>query len=98
MRHLRKLGSWPVLSEKLVRPDGLDEKNGGANVAGIQESHNARERRRSRRQRDPSSRHGGPGAGVIGTRLYESHPPRYEYFPDRQVQGARTVLKALYKG
>ena len=29
-------------------------------------------------------------SGVIATRLYESHPPRYEYYPDRQRQGAWT--------
>ena len=27
--------------------------------------------------------------GVIATRLYERHPPRYEYYPDREGQGAR---------
>ena len=41
-------------------------------------------------------RHGGPHAGVIGTRLYESHPPRYEYFLTDKGMALGPVLKALY--
>lgn len=35
--------------------------------------------------------------GVIGTRLYESHPPRYEYFLTAKGKALGPVLKALYK-
>jgi DNA-binding HxlR family transcriptional regulator len=35
-------------------------------------------------------------AGVIGTRLYESHPPRYEYFLTDKGKALGPVLKALY--
>jgi DNA-binding HxlR family transcriptional regulator len=35
-------------------------------------------------------------AGVIETRLYERHPPRYEYFLTEKGQALRPVLKALY--
>ena len=35
-------------------------------------------------------------AGVIGTRLYESHPPRYEYFLTDKGMALGPVLKALY--
>ncbi len=35
-------------------------------------------------------------AGVIGTRLYESHPPRYEYFFTDKGKALGPVLKALY--
>jgi DNA-binding HxlR family transcriptional regulator len=34
--------------------------------------------------------------GVIATRLYESHPPRYEYFLTEKGVALRPVLKALY--
>jgi DNA-binding HxlR family transcriptional regulator len=34
--------------------------------------------------------------GVIATRLYEAHPPRYEYFLTEKGQALRPVLKALY--
>jgi DNA-binding HxlR family transcriptional regulator len=34
--------------------------------------------------------------GVVGTRLYETHPPRYEYFLTDKGQALRPVLKALY--
>jgi DNA-binding HxlR family transcriptional regulator len=34
--------------------------------------------------------------GVIATRLYERHPPRYEYFLTRKGQDLAPVLKALY--
>jgi DNA-binding HxlR family transcriptional regulator len=34
--------------------------------------------------------------GVIGTRLYESHPPRYEYFLTEKGNALGPVLKALY--
>jgi DNA-binding HxlR family transcriptional regulator len=33
---------------------------------------------------------------VIGTRLYESHPPRYEYFLTDKDKALGPVLKALY--
>ncbi|MGH6812901.1 MAG: winged helix-turn-helix transcriptional regulator [Methylocella sp.] len=35
--------------------------------------------------------------GVIGTRLYEQHPPRFEYFLTDKGQALGPVLKALYK-
>lgn len=35
-------------------------------------------------------------AGVVGTRLYESHPPRYEYFLTDKGKALGPVLKALY--
>src|ERR1700752_3600776 len=34
--------------------------------------------------------------GVIGTRLYEHHPPRFEYFLTDKGQALGPVLKALY--
>ncbi|MBO0763740.1 MAG: helix-turn-helix transcriptional regulator, partial [Hyphomicrobiaceae bacterium] len=34
--------------------------------------------------------------GVIATRLYENHPPRYEYFLTEKGKALRPVLKALY--
>ena len=34
--------------------------------------------------------------GVIGTRLYEAHPPRYEYFLTEKGKALGPVLKALY--
>jgi DNA-binding HxlR family transcriptional regulator len=34
--------------------------------------------------------------GVIATRLYASHPPRYEYFLTDKGKALRPVLKALY--
>ena len=34
--------------------------------------------------------------GVIATRLYEQHPPRYEYFLTEKGKALRPVLKALY--
>ena len=34
--------------------------------------------------------------GVIATRLYAAHPPRYEYFLTEKGQALRPVLKALY--
>ncbi len=34
--------------------------------------------------------------GVVGTRLYETHPPRYEYFLTEKGEALRPVLKALY--
>ena len=34
--------------------------------------------------------------GVVGMRLYETHPPRYEYFLTEKGQALRPVLKALY--
>jgi DNA-binding HxlR family transcriptional regulator len=36
------------------------------------------------------------GQGVIGTRLYESHPPRYEYFLTEKGKALGPVLKALH--
>ena len=35
------------------------------------------------------------GQGVVGTRLYETHPPRYEYFLTEKGMALRPVLKAL---
>src|SRR4029078_7889527 len=35
-------------------------------------------------------------AGVIATRLYESHPPRYEYYLTDKGKALGPVLKALY--
>jgi DNA-binding HxlR family transcriptional regulator len=34
--------------------------------------------------------------GVIGARLYERHPPRYEYFLTDKGKALVPVLKALY--
>ncbi|MEX2167536.1 MAG: helix-turn-helix domain-containing protein [Methyloceanibacter sp.] len=34
--------------------------------------------------------------GIIATRLYESHPPRYEYFLTDKGKALGPVLKALY--
>jgi DNA-binding HxlR family transcriptional regulator len=34
--------------------------------------------------------------GVIGSRLYQRHPPRYEYFLTPKGQDLAPVLKALY--
>jgi DNA-binding HxlR family transcriptional regulator len=34
--------------------------------------------------------------GVIATRLYETHPPRYEYFLTDKGKALAPVLKALY--
>lgn len=34
--------------------------------------------------------------GVVGTRLYESHPPRYEYFLTDKGKALGPVLKALF--
>jgi DNA-binding HxlR family transcriptional regulator len=34
--------------------------------------------------------------GIIGTRLYESHPPRYEYFLTDKGKALGPVLKALH--
>ena len=34
--------------------------------------------------------------GVVATRLYETHPPRYEYFLTDKGEALRPVLKALY--
>jgi DNA-binding HxlR family transcriptional regulator len=34
--------------------------------------------------------------GVIATRLYEAHPPRYEYFLTDKGKALGPVLKALY--
>ena len=34
--------------------------------------------------------------GVIGTRLYEAHPPRYEYFLTEKGKALGPVLKELY--
>ena len=36
------------------------------------------------------------GQGVIGTRLYERHPPRFEYFLTDKGKALGPVLKALY--
>jgi DNA-binding HxlR family transcriptional regulator len=33
---------------------------------------------------------------VIGTRLYERHPPRYEYLLTEKGKALGPVLKALY--
>jgi DNA-binding HxlR family transcriptional regulator len=35
--------------------------------------------------------------GVIGTQLYEKHPPRFEYFLTEKGQALGPVLKALHK-
>jgi DNA-binding HxlR family transcriptional regulator len=35
--------------------------------------------------------------GVIATRIYEKHPPRYEYFLTDKGQALGPVLKALHK-
>ena len=35
--------------------------------------------------------------GVIGARLYEQHPPRFEYFRTDKGKALGPVLKALYK-
>jgi DNA-binding HxlR family transcriptional regulator len=35
--------------------------------------------------------------GVIGARLYEKHPPRFEYFLTEKGQALGPVLKALYR-
>ena len=37
------------------------------------------------------------GAGVIATRLYENHPPRFEYFLTDKGKALGPVLKALYR-
>jgi DNA-binding HxlR family transcriptional regulator len=34
--------------------------------------------------------------GVVATRLYEKHPPRYEYFLTDKGKALGPVLKALY--
>jgi DNA-binding HxlR family transcriptional regulator len=34
--------------------------------------------------------------GVIATRLYETHPPRYEYFLTEKGKALSPVVKALY--
>jgi DNA-binding HxlR family transcriptional regulator len=34
--------------------------------------------------------------GIIGARLYESHPPRYEYFLTDKGKALGPVLKALH--
>ena len=34
--------------------------------------------------------------GVVGTRLYESHPPRYEYFLTEKGKALGPVLKAIH--
>jgi DNA-binding HxlR family transcriptional regulator len=34
--------------------------------------------------------------GVIGTRLYENHPPRYEYFLTDKGKALGPAMKALY--
>jgi DNA-binding HxlR family transcriptional regulator len=34
--------------------------------------------------------------GVIGTRLYEAHPPRYEYFLTDKGKALGPVLRALH--
>lgn len=34
--------------------------------------------------------------GVVATRLYETHPPRYEYFLTDKGKALGPVLKALY--
>jgi DNA-binding HxlR family transcriptional regulator len=36
------------------------------------------------------------GQGVIATRLYERHPPRYEYFLTDKGKALVPVLKAMY--
>src|SRR4029450_9139557 len=35
------------------------------------------------------------GQGLLATRLYEHHPPRYEYFLTEKGQALESVLKAL---
>ncbi len=35
--------------------------------------------------------------GVISARLYEKHPPRFEYFLTEKGQALGPVLKALYR-
>jgi DNA-binding HxlR family transcriptional regulator len=35
-------------------------------------------------------------AGIIVTRLYESHPPRYNYFLIEKGKAVGPVLQALY--
>jgi DNA-binding HxlR family transcriptional regulator len=35
--------------------------------------------------------------GVIGARLYEQHPPRYEYFLTEKGRALGPVLKALHE-
>jgi DNA-binding HxlR family transcriptional regulator len=35
-------------------------------------------------------------SGVIGARLYETHPPRYEYFLTEKGKALGPVLKALH--
>lgn len=34
--------------------------------------------------------------GVVDTRLYETHPPRYEYFLTEKGLALRPVVRALY--
>lgn len=34
--------------------------------------------------------------GVVATRLYETHPPRYQYFLTEKGEALKPVLKALY--
>lgn len=34
--------------------------------------------------------------GVVATRLYATHPPRYEYYLTDKGEALRPVLKALY--
>jgi DNA-binding HxlR family transcriptional regulator len=36
------------------------------------------------------------GEGVIGTRLYETHPPRFEYFLTDKGRALGPILKALH--
>lgn len=36
------------------------------------------------------------GSGVVATRLYESHPPRFEYFLTPKGRALGPVLKALH--
>jgi DNA-binding HxlR family transcriptional regulator len=35
-------------------------------------------------------------AGAIGRRLYEAHPPRYEYFLTERGEALRPVIRALW--
>jgi DNA-binding HxlR family transcriptional regulator len=35
--------------------------------------------------------------GVIAARLYETHPPRYEYYLTEKGEALRPVLRALYE-
>jgi DNA-binding HxlR family transcriptional regulator len=37
------------------------------------------------------------GAGIIATRLYENHPPRFEYFLTDKGKALGPVLKALHR-